>query len=192
MRPPGTTAWLTCDGADADPVRFWTAFIGAAQVIAPRFGTDAAGLLAVGRAVSPDIIASIANDAGRLPTGSAIVVDDFHYAAPAAAGDMTDLVERWPAETTQLVLASRLGPPLRLHRLRVCGDLSDIGGYNLHFSRAESRGLLENFGVEISPADLDLLHWRTGAGRGPADGRDVAARRRGCGTDGPGAGGPQP
>ena len=34
---------------------------------------------------------------------------------------MTDLVERWPAETAQLVLASRVDPPLRLHRLRMAG-----------------------------------------------------------------------
>src|SRR6516225_7270004 len=26
-RPPGVTSWLSCDTADADPVRFWTGFI---------------------------------------------------------------------------------------------------------------------------------------------------------------------
>ena len=29
-RPPGVTSWLSCDRADADPVRFWAAFIEAA------------------------------------------------------------------------------------------------------------------------------------------------------------------
>ncbi len=71
--------------------------------------------------MSADVTASIANDAAKLPAGSAIVVDDFHYAAAAVAGAMTDLVERWPAETAQLVLASRVDPPLRLHRLRLSG-----------------------------------------------------------------------
>ena len=69
--------------------------------------------------MSPDVTAAIANDAAKLPAGSAIVVDDFHRAAAGAAGDMSALVALWPAETTQLVLSSRYNPPLRLHRLRV-------------------------------------------------------------------------
>ncbi len=36
---------------------------------------------------------------------------------------MTDLVERWPAEIVQLVLAGRYDPPLRQHRLRIAGEL---------------------------------------------------------------------
>ena len=53
--------------------------------------------------MSADVTASIANDAAKLPAGSAIIVDDFQSAAPAVHRDMTDLVERWPAETAQLV-----------------------------------------------------------------------------------------
>ena len=76
-------------------------------MVEPDFGADAADLLAMDGAMSADVTASIANDAARLPAGSAIIVDDFHYAARAVSKDMTDLVERWPAETAQLVLASR-------------------------------------------------------------------------------------
>ena len=80
-RPPGVTSWLSCDEADANPVRFWTGFIEAARVVEPGFGADAADLLALDGAVSADLTASIANDAAKLPAGSAIIVDDFHYAA---------------------------------------------------------------------------------------------------------------
>lgn len=69
-----------------------------------------------------DVIASIANDAAKLPAGSAIVVDDFHDAAAAVAGHMTDLVQRWPTGTVQLVLAGRADPPLRLRRLVMAGE----------------------------------------------------------------------
>ena len=74
---------------------------------------------------------------------------------------MTDLVERWPAETTQLVLASRIDPPLRLHRLRMSGELCELRDSELYFSLAESGSLLANFGVQVAPADLALLHQRT-------------------------------
>jgi ATP/maltotriose-dependent transcriptional regulator MalT len=108
---PGITSWLSCDEADANPTRFWTGFIEAPRGLEPGFGADAADLLAMDGAVSADVTASIANDAAKLPAGSALTVDDFQHAAPAVGANMTDLVERWPAETAQLVLASRSDPP---------------------------------------------------------------------------------
>ena len=160
-RPAGITAWLSCDSADADPLRFWAGFVEAPRAIKPVFGRDAADLLASDRQMSPDVIASIANDAAKLPAGSAVIVDDFHVAAPVVARDMNDLVECWPAETTQLVLAGRFDPPLRLHRLRVSAELCEVRDRELYFSLADSRELLSNFGVQLSGADLAVLHQRS-------------------------------
>lgn len=159
-RSPGVTSWLSCDRADADPARFWAGFIEAVQVGIPAFGADAAALLAM-NATSADVTASIANDAAKLPAGSAIVVDDFHYAEPAVSRGMTDLVEHWPAETVQLVLSSRVDPSLRLHRLRMLGEMCELRDHDLYFSRAETRDLLANFGVGLSAAELTLLHERS-------------------------------
>src|SRR5271154_7224439 len=57
-RPPGVTSWLSCDRADADPVRFWAAFIEAPRAIDPGFGADAADLLAMDMTMSADVTAS--------------------------------------------------------------------------------------------------------------------------------------
>src|SRR5437763_1908666 len=160
-RAPGVTSWLSCDEADTNPVRFWTAFIEAFRVMAPGFGADAADLLAMDGAMSADVTASIANDAARLPAGSAIIVDDFHAAAAAAASDMTDLVERWPASTVQLVLASRADPPVRVHRLRMSGALCELRDRDLSLSLADSGALLANFGVQIDAGELAMLHQRS-------------------------------
>ena len=160
-RPPGTTCWLSCDRADQNPVRFWSGFSEALQSVAPEFGADAADLLAMDRAVTPDVTASIANDAARLPAGSAIVVDDFHYASAAAAKDMADLVAAWPSHAAQLVLSSRVDPPLRLHKLRMSGELCELRQRDLCFSLSESRDLLAKFGVRIADDELALLHQRS-------------------------------
>ena len=160
-RAPGVTSWLSCDEADANPVRFWAGFIEAPRAVEPGFGADAADLLAMDGFASPDVTASIANDVAKLPAGSAIIVDDFQNAAPAIAGNMTDLVERWPAGTAQLVLASRSDPALRLNRLRMSGELCELRDRDLQFSLAESGDLLANFGVEVAAADLALLHLRS-------------------------------
>jgi LuxR family transcriptional regulator, maltose regulon positive regulatory protein len=157
-RAPEVTAWLSCDEADVNPVRFWTGFIEAPRLAEPQFGAEAAELLAMDGAVSADVTASIANDAARLPAGSAVVVDDFHYAAPSVSGSMRDLVERWPADAAQLVLASRADPALRLHRLRLAGQLCELRDADLQFSPSESRDLLAGFGVAVTAADLALLH----------------------------------
>jgi LuxR family transcriptional regulator, maltose regulon positive regulatory protein len=158
QRAPAVTSWMSCDEADANPVRFWAGFIEAARAVDPGFGADAADLLAMDGVMSADVTASIANDAARLPAGSAIVVDDFHAAAPAFSRDMTDLVERWPAPAAQLVLAGRIDPQLRLHRLRMAGQLCELRDRDLYFSLAESRDLLGNFGVQVDAEDLGVLH----------------------------------
>jgi LuxR family transcriptional regulator, maltose regulon positive regulatory protein len=160
-RPAGLTSWLSCDEADANPVRFWTGFIEAPRTAEPWFGSDAADLLALDGVMSADVTASLANDAARLPAGSALVVDDFQYPASAAARHMTDLIERWPAATVQLVLASRSDPPLRLHRLRVADELCELRDRDLGFSLTESHDLLANFGVDVAAGDLAMLHERS-------------------------------
>jgi len=160
-RTPHATSWLSCDEGDTNPVRFWAGFIEAYQEAEPGFGADAADLLAMDGVVSADVTASIANDAARLPAGSAIVVDDFHYAAPAVSRHMTDLVARWPAGASRLVLASRTDPALRLHRLRMADELCELRDHDLHFSLAESRDFLANFGVDVSADDIALLHQRS-------------------------------
>ena len=160
-RPPGATSWLSCDKADADPIRFWIGFIEAFRVVAPGFGSDAADLLALDGTVSADVTASIANDVARLPPGSAIIIDDFQAAAATVSGDMADLVDRWPPESAQLVLSTRFDPPLRLHRLRMAGELCELRDRDLYFSLRECRELLANFGVEIAAGDLALLHERS-------------------------------
>ena len=153
-------SWLSCDEADADPVRFWAGFIEALRGAVPGFGAEAGELLAMDGAMSADAVASIADDAAKLPAGSVIVVDDFHAATGATAA-MTDLIERWPAKTAQLVLASRADQSLRLHRLRLSGELCELRDRDLYLSLTESRDLLANFDVEVADAELALLHRRT-------------------------------
>src|SRR5262249_19522276 len=77
-RRPGTTSWPPWDVAAAAAVGFGTGFIEAPRAGGRGFGAEAAELLAMDAGMSADVTASIANDATRLPAGSAIIVDDFH------------------------------------------------------------------------------------------------------------------
>jgi LuxR family maltose regulon positive regulatory protein len=160
-RPPDLTSWLSCDSSDDDQVRFWVGFVEASRALDSAFGADAIDLLMMDDRMSPDVVASIANDAAKLPAGTVIVVDDFHFAGPAVARDMTDLVECWPADNAELVLASRSDPPLRLHRMRLDGELCEIRDRDIYFSLEDSRELMANFDIHLPDADLNRLHQRS-------------------------------
>lgn len=160
-RPPGMTCWLACDRTDATPPRFWTAFIASCRALAPGFGADAADLLAMDGTMSADVIESIADDAALLPPGSVIVVDDFHTVAAQVGPDMTTLVERWPSGAAQLVLAGRSDPGLRLHRMRLSGELCELRDRDLNLWPAESGELLAKFGVDVADDDLAQIHERS-------------------------------
>ena len=59
-RPPGLTSWLSCDRADADPVRFWTGFIAAHRAVEPEFGAE---LLAIDAVTSGDMARALTSRA---------------------------------------------------------------------------------------------------------------------------------
>jgi len=59
------------------------------------------------------------------------------------------------------VLATRRDLRLRLHRLRLAGELAEIRWEDLRFSERETRELLDVSGITLSEAGAALLHQRT-------------------------------
>ena len=58
----GSIAWLSADRNDADPVRFWRALINSIQLVEPTFGVDAADVITLDGAVTPDVLESVLAD----------------------------------------------------------------------------------------------------------------------------------
>ena len=172
-RPQRPSAWLSCDAADADPLRFVAAIIEAARVGfgQPWVGEDARQLIRLDGEVSADAIAALADDLD-VPDGARIlVIDDFHLAGAASADTLRWLVEYHPP-SLQLVVASRVDPPLRVHRLRAHQDLVELRDGDLAFSVEETRSLMAGFGVWLDEPDLALVHRRS---EGWAAGLQMAA-----------------
>ena len=59
------------------------------------------------------------------------------------------------------MLATRRDLRLRLHQLRLAGELAEIRGADLRFTEREARELLGASGVTLSEAGAALLHQRT-------------------------------
>jgi len=89
------------------------------------------------------------------------VIDDLHeLCSDDALRQLELLLMRAPAEL-RFVLAARGDPRVRLHRLRVAGELTEIRAGDLRFSLDESRALFETAGVQLSGSALALLADRT-------------------------------
>jgi LuxR family transcriptional regulator, maltose regulon positive regulatory protein len=160
--PERPSAWLSCDVADADPLRFVAAIIEAVRYGfgEPLIGEDARQLIRLDGEVSADAVASLADDLD-VPDGvRVLVIDDFHLAGSASADTLRWLVEYHPP-SLQLVVASRVDPPLRVHRMRAHQDLVELRDGDLAFSADETRSLLAGFGVRLDEPELAMVHRRS-------------------------------
>ncbi|HET7243840.1 MAG TPA: AAA family ATPase [Streptosporangiaceae bacterium] len=172
-RPERPAAWLSCDVADTDPVRFVTAIIEAARYGfgQPRIGEDARELMSLDGEVSADAVAALADDLDSPGGTRVLVIDDFHLTGAASADALRWLVEYHPP-SLQLVVASRVDPPLRVHRMRAHQDLVELRDGDLAFSVEETKDLLDGFGVLLDDPELSLVHRRS---EGWAAGLQMAA-----------------
>ncbi|HEY1822701.1 MAG TPA: LuxR C-terminal-related transcriptional regulator [Trebonia sp.] len=90
-----------------------------------------------------------------------LVIDDLHeLTSPEALTQLTRLLERLP-QHVHAILATRRSLPLRLHKLRLSGDLAEIRTADLRFTQRETREFLEASGIALSEAGAARLHQRT-------------------------------
>jgi LuxR family maltose regulon positive regulatory protein len=93
--------------------------------------------------------------------GITLVIDDLHeLSSPETAAQLTQLLANLPPHA-HAVLATRHDLRLRLHQLRLAGELAEIRAAELRFSEQETRALLAASGIALSEDGLALLHQRT-------------------------------
>ena len=78
--------------------------------------------------------------------------------------ELDELLVRAP-EQLHVVLSSRADPRLRLHRLRLTGELVEIGADELAFTPAECKMLLDAAAADLTDDGVEALWERTRAGR---------------------------
>ena len=90
-----------------------------------------------------------------------LVVDDLHELGSADAADqLTSLLRSLPAHAHAIV-ATRRDSHLRLHRLRLAGELAEIRDERLRFTEDETRRLVAAAGIVLPDAAVATLHQRT-------------------------------
>ncbi len=90
-----------------------------------------------------------------------LIIDDLHeLTSPEALTQLARLLEMLP-QHVHAILATRRDLPLRLHKLRLAGELAEIRAADLRFTENESRELLQDSGIVLSEAGVAKLHQRT-------------------------------
>ena len=90
-----------------------------------------------------------------------VIIDDLHELRSAEAIEqLANLLTELPPDV-HAVVATRRDLPLRLHRLRLAGDLAEIRAGQLRFTRTETRKLLTAAGIKLRDPVVAALHERT-------------------------------
>jgi ATP/maltotriose-dependent transcriptional regulator MalT len=174
QRSPRPVAWLSLDGGDNDPVRFWR------HVGAALSGTHPAAAGRVGallRDVQPAsfeaVVTTLVNELAGAAGEVVLVLDDYHLIqAPPVHASLGLLLEHLPG-SLRLVLAGRADPPLPLARLRARGQLAELRERDLRCTQEEAAALLrEAAGPGVPGAAVAALEGRT---EGWAAGLQLAA-----------------
>src|SRR6266513_2648361 len=143
-----------------DAQQFWLALLSAVrQACAPasRAEPPAATPDFNGRAMVDRVLSELSGQRGRL----ILIIDDLHeLTTPDALAQLTRLLTNLPGGV-HAVLATRRDLPLRLHQLRLAGELAEIRAADLRFTERETRELLDASGIALSDAGATLLHQRT-------------------------------
>jgi LuxR family transcriptional regulator, maltose regulon positive regulatory protein len=143
-----------------DAQQFWLALLGAVRQASATVSPaepPAATPEFNGRAMVDRVLSELDGHHGRV----ILVIDDLHeLACPDALAQLTQLLTNLPRDV-HAVLATRRDLPLRLHQLRLAGELAEIRAADLRFSESETRELLDASGITLSEAGAALLHQRT-------------------------------
>ena len=161
-RVAGTVAIaaITVARGETDPQRFW---LGLLDAVARAIGKpDAAHQPAPASSFDgPAMVERVLAALAEAPRPLIVVIDDLHELdSPAAIDQLETVLERRPAGV-RIVLSTRRDPSLRLHRLRVRGELTELRGADLRFDLGEADALLQAAGIFLEPEVLIELHART-------------------------------
>jgi LuxR family maltose regulon positive regulatory protein len=142
-----------------DSQQFWLAVLGAVREASGAHG-EGMQLAATpdfnATAIGERILAELAGHGDR----TFLVIDDLHeLTSPDALKQLTLLLEKLPAHV-HAILATRRDLPLRLHKLRLAGELAEIRAADLRFTQRETSQLLESSGIALSEAGVAELHQR--------------------------------
>jgi LuxR family maltose regulon positive regulatory protein len=153
--------WVSVEEPDNDPRVLLTYIAKALDAVGPIdqrvFDALASPVSSVPGSVVPRLGAAFAS----MSSPVVLVLDDVHALHdPECRAAVSVLADHVPGGS-QLVLAGRAEPPVRVARLRAEGRILEIGPDELSLTPEEASSLLRNAGVALGGEEVAELHRRT-------------------------------
>jgi len=145
-----------------DSQQFWLAVLAAVrQAAGARGGGESEQLAATPEFNEAIITDRVLSELAEHRDRTFLIIDDLHeLTSREALTQLTRLLEKLPQQV-HAILATRHDLPLRLHRLRLAGDLAEIRAADLRFTERETLEFLQASGIALSEAGVARLHQRT-------------------------------
>jgi LuxR family maltose regulon positive regulatory protein len=90
-----------------------------------------------------------------------LVIDDLHELSSAAALSQLERLLGVLPQSARIVLSSRRDPPIKLHRLRLAGEVAELRAGDLRFTPSETRELFAAAEISLSDSRSAALYERT-------------------------------
>ena len=149
-------AFVSVAGDQQDAQQFWLSVLDAIRRVDAIPATHTAAPVLDGDVSIAAVLAAL-----TMPAGVVVVIDDIHeLQSEEAIAQLEHLLGVLPGPA-RLVLSSRRDPPIRLHRLRLDGEVAELRAGDLRFTGDETRELLADSGIHLSDARAAALHERT-------------------------------
>lgn len=145
--------WVSLDAEDNDPTRFWIYICAALQSLDGRLAQKAIQLLQAPQPPSDQaFLNTLLNEIHVFQSRFCLVLDDYHLIETASVHRaLTYFIDHLPSHM-QLILSSRIDPPLPLARLRARGNVVEIRSADLAFSDLETAAFL----IDIMKLNLPM------------------------------------
>jgi LuxR family maltose regulon positive regulatory protein len=160
QRTAHRVGWVSVDERDNDPavlLTYLAVALDRVEPIDPRVIRGLAGLGASIMGAVPRLAAAMAAMTGPV----ALVLDHLEVLENQACLDVVAELAAQLPPGAQLLVASRVRPPLPVGLLRVQGQVVELGVEELAMDDREARALLEGAGVGLDDAEVDELIGRT-------------------------------
>ena len=170
---PGRCAWVSLDPTDSDPLRFLRNLILSLRQVVDNLAPDGVGLFHASRQPTPDDVGiALMAHIARVPDDILVILDDFHVLRGEGVPQLLSFLLLHTPSQLHWAISSRRAPGISLSRLRVEGELVELGDDSLAFTDDETSSYFEVHGPALNLEQTVLLGRKT---EGWAAGLQMAA-----------------
>ena len=136
------TAWVSLDGDDNNPARFWTAVLIAIRAALIGFGDDLLDQIISGEQIE-QAVGGLAGQLCERDAGLLVVLDDLHAVTDSEVMHQLEwFLGHMPASDCRVVVCSRTRPALAVARLVMSAELTHLHTHDLRFDITETHDFL--------------------------------------------------